>query len=146
MMEGFQFIISLTGLSRLNIRQDGWRELQDLLTKLVSLCRISHSCTFIPQEVIQGSGGGVNFIFILGIFRYISNKMQHYTVYLFLENCSTYFEWYFHPSSGTHTTVFTASGNCQTVTATCRYRGLFQLFHNREANICKFRGEKQVNG
>ena len=38
-------------------------------------------------------------------------------------NCSTCFGWYLHPSSGTHTTVFTASGICQTVTATCRYSG-----------------------
>jgi hypothetical protein len=38
-------------------------------------------------------------------------------------NCSTCFEWYFHPSSGAHTTVSTASGVCHTVTATCRYRG-----------------------
>jgi hypothetical protein len=38
-------------------------------------------------------------------------------------NCSTCFGWYFHPSSGAHTTVSTASGICHTVTATCRYRG-----------------------
>ena len=38
-------------------------------------------------------------------------------------NCSTCFGWYLHPSSGAHTTVFTASGICQTVTAICRYRG-----------------------
>ena len=38
-------------------------------------------------------------------------------------NCSTCFGWYFHPSSGAHTTVSTASGICQTVTAICRYRG-----------------------
>ena len=48
--------------------------------------------------------------------------MQLYTVYLFLENCSTCFGWYIHPSSGAHTTVSTASGTCQTVTATYRYR------------------------
>ena len=56
-------------------------------------------------------------------FRYIriSNKMQRYTAYLFLENCSTRFGWYLHPSSGAHTTVFTVSGTCQTVTATCRH-------------------------
>ena len=35
MMEGFRFVISLTGISRLNIGQDGWRELHDLPTKLV---------------------------------------------------------------------------------------------------------------
>jgi hypothetical protein len=38
-------------------------------------------------------------------------------------NCSTCFGWYFHPSSGAHTTVSTASGFCYTVTAICRYRG-----------------------
>jgi hypothetical protein len=38
-------------------------------------------------------------------------------------NCPTYFGWYFHPSSGTHTTVSTASGICHAVTAICRYRG-----------------------
>ena len=38
-------------------------------------------------------------------------------------NCSTCFGWYLHPSSGAHTTVSTASGICQTDTATCRYSG-----------------------
>jgi len=36
-------------------------------------------------------------------------------------NCSTYFEWYLHPSSGAHTS--TAFGICHTITATCRYLG-----------------------
>ena len=34
------------------------------------------------------------------------------TIYLFLENCSTRFGWYFHPSSGAHITVFTVSSTC----------------------------------
>jgi hypothetical protein len=38
-------------------------------------------------------------------------------------NCSTYFGWYFHTSSGAHKTVSTASGICHIVTAICRYRG-----------------------
>jgi hypothetical protein len=38
-------------------------------------------------------------------------------------NCSTCFGWYFHTSSGAHSTVSTASGICHTVTAICRYRG-----------------------
>jgi hypothetical protein len=38
-------------------------------------------------------------------------------------NCSTCFGWYFHPSSGAHTTVSTALGICHTITAICRYRG-----------------------
>jgi len=36
-------------------------------------------------------------------------------------NCSTCFGWYFHPSSGAHTTGCTAPDICHTVTATCRY-------------------------
>jgi hypothetical protein len=101
---------------------------------------------------------------IVSIFQYISNKMQSYTVYLYLEtalhissvtsthhqermqqylqhlvfvtplllpaaiaagnsSCSTCFRWYFHPSSGVHATVSTASGICHTVLATCRYSG-----------------------
>ena len=35
-------------------------------------------------------------------------------------NCSTCFGWYLHPSSGAYTAVSTASGTCQTLTATCR--------------------------
>ena len=38
-------------------------------------------------------------------------------------NCSICFGRYLHPSSGAHTTVSAASGTCQTVIATCRYRG-----------------------
>jgi hypothetical protein len=38
-------------------------------------------------------------------------------------NCSACFGWYFHPSSGAHTTVPTAYGICHTITAICRYRG-----------------------
>jgi hypothetical protein len=39
-------------------------------------------------------------------------------------NCPTCFGWYFHPSSGAHTAVSTASGICHnTDTAICRYRG-----------------------
>ena len=45
-------------------------------------------------------------------FCYISNKMQLYTVHLFLENCFTCFGWDPQPSSGAHTTVFTVYGNC----------------------------------
>jgi hypothetical protein len=59
---------------------------------------------------------------IASIFQYISNKMQRYTGYLYLET-STCFGWYFHPSSGAHTPVSTASVICRTVTAICRYRG-----------------------
>jgi len=38
-------------------------------------------------------------------------------------NRSTCFGWYLHPSSGAHTAVSTAFDTCQTVIATCRYRG-----------------------
>ena len=38
----------------------------------------------------------------------------------YLETALHFFGWYNHPSSGAQTTVSTASGICQTVTATCR--------------------------
>jgi hypothetical protein len=37
------------------------------------------------------------------------------TQYIVSGNCSTCFGWYFHPSSGAHTTLSTASGICRTV-------------------------------
>jgi len=59
---------------------------------------------------------------IVSIFQYISNKIQRYTVYLYLETA-------LHVSGGTSThhqerkQLSTTSGICQTVTATCRYSG-----------------------
>ena len=57
-------------------------------------------------------------------------------------NCSTCFGWYFHPSSGAHTTVSTASGICHTVTATCRYRG--RVRNRRECAVGGVRTFKPV--
>jgi hypothetical protein len=59
----------------------------------------------------------LNFIYF--IFQYISNKMQTLHSLFISGNCSTCFGWYFHPSSGAHTTVSTACGISQTVTAIC---------------------------
>ena len=42
-------------------------------------------------------------------------------------NCSTCIGWYLHPSSGAHTTVYTASGTCQTVTATQQRFDKYQI-------------------
>jgi hypothetical protein len=59
---------------------------------------------------------------IVSIFQYISNKMQRYTVYLYLETAV-------HISGGTSThhqesiQLSRASGICHTVTAVCCYRG-----------------------
>jgi hypothetical protein len=59
---------------------------------------------------------------IVSIFQYISNKMQRYTVYLYMDTA-------LHVSGGTSThhkeriQLSTASGICHTVTAICRYRG-----------------------
>jgi len=50
------------------------------------------------------------------------------TQFILFGNCSKCFGWYHHPSSGTQTTVSTASGICQTVTATCRYSCLRSLW------------------
>src|SRR5215475_10377191 len=56
------------------------------------------------------------------IYSYIQQDAKLHSLFI-SGNCSTCFGWYFHPSSGAHTTVSTASGNCHTVTAICRYRG-----------------------
>jgi len=59
---------------------------------------------------------------IISIFQYISNKMQRYRVYLYLETA-------LHVSGDTFThhqeriELSTASGICHTVTAICHYRG-----------------------
>jgi len=49
-------------------------------------------------------------------------------------NCSTYFRWYLHPSSGAHTTVSTVSDTCQTVNCylqlSWRSWNSFQLLHD----------------
>ena len=60
---------------------------------------------------------------IVRIFQYISNKMQLYTVYLYLETALYVSGGTLHPLSGAHTTVSTASGICHNVTTTSRYRG-----------------------
>src|SRR5215475_13601018 len=56
------------------------------------------------------------------IYVYIQQDATLHSLFISV-NCSTYFGWYFHPSSGVHTTVSTASSICHTVTAICRYRG-----------------------
>jgi hypothetical protein len=59
---------------------------------------------------------------IADIFPSITNKLQRYTIYLFLWNALNI-------SGGTSAhhqelkTVYTASGTCQTFTVACRYRG-----------------------
>ena len=56
------------------------------------------------------------------IYSYIQQEAKLNSFFI-SGNCSTCFGWYFHPSSGVHTTVSTASGICHTVTAICPYRG-----------------------
>jgi hypothetical protein len=56
------------------------------------------------------------------IYSFIQQDVTSHSLFI-SGNCSTCFGWYFHPSSGAHTTVSTASGICHNVTAICRYRG-----------------------
>ena len=53
------------------------------------------------------------------------------TQFILSGNCSTCFGWYHHPLSGAQTTVSTASDNCHTVTATCRYICILALVIQR---------------
>jgi hypothetical protein len=48
----------------------------------------------------------------------------------YLENCSTCFGWYLHPSSGAHTSVSTAFVICHTVTATGRHSRYMYSTHS----------------
>jgi hypothetical protein len=54
--------------------------------------------------------------------KYIQQDATLHTLFIY-GNCSTCFGWYFHPSSGEHTTVSTASGIFHPVTAIWRYSG-----------------------
>jgi hypothetical protein len=56
------------------------------------------------------------------IYSYIQQDATSHILFI-SGNCCTCFVSYFHPSSGAHTTVSTASGICHTVTAICRNRG-----------------------
>jgi hypothetical protein len=56
------------------------------------------------------------------IYVYIQQYVTLHSLFV-SGNCSKCFGWYFHPSSGAHTTVSTASGICHTFTAIGRYRG-----------------------
>jgi hypothetical protein len=47
-------------------------------------------------------------------WRYIQQDATLHSLFM-SGNCSTYFGWYLHPSSGAHTTVSTESGICHTV-------------------------------
>jgi len=58
------------------------------------------------------------------ILTYIQQDVTLHSLFI-SGNCSACFGWYFHPSSGVHTTVSTASGICYTVTATgCCHGGV----------------------
>jgi hypothetical protein len=59
------------------------------------------------------------------------------TQFILYGNCSTCFGWYHHPSSGAQTTVSTASGICQIVTAICRYRRkIWNWFECAVGGVC----------
>jgi hypothetical protein len=57
------------------------------------------------------------------------------TYFILSGNCCTCFGWYHHPSSGAHTPVFTASGICHTVTATCHYRCKSPATHLSQSHL-----------
>jgi hypothetical protein len=70
---------------------------------------------FLFHELYPGKLGKL-------IFQYIYTTRCNVTQSILSRNCSACSGWYFHLSSGAHTTVSTASGICHTVTATCRYQ------------------------
>jgi hypothetical protein len=84
------------------IQTDG-RGNKTSLTLMLLMWRIGWAPNSIPIYSYIQQDATLNILFISG-------------------NSSTYFGWYFHPSSGAHRTVSTESGICHTVTAICRYR------------------------
>jgi hypothetical protein len=84
-----------------------------------------HSTTYKPCTLVRTSThvlrmrGKEHYIRFSNIFPTRCNVTQ----FILSGNCSTCVVWYLHPSSGAHTTVFTASVICHTVTAKCSYRG-----------------------
>jgi hypothetical protein len=73
-------------------------------------CSTCFGCYFHPPSGAQ-------------IYSNIYPTRCNVTQFILSGNCSTCFGCYFHSSSGAQTTVSTASGICQTVTATCRHSG-----------------------
>jgi drug/metabolite transporter (DMT)-like permease len=77
----------------------------DTLTFILLMCRIGRAPNNNP------------------IYSYIQQEATLHSL-LISGNCCTCFGWFFHTSSGAHTTVSTAAGICRnTVTVICRYRG-----------------------
>ena len=102
---------------------------------------VRHIETLNPYPLMWRIGWALNSI---PIYSYIQQDATLHSLFI-SGNCSTCFGWYFHPSSGAHTTVSTASGICHTVTAICRYRGrvgtgLSVLWVAYADSVCKTRG------
>jgi hypothetical protein len=70
-----------------------WQGRITLLTFSLLMCRIGRA----PNSIL--------------IYSYIQQDATLHSLCI-SGNCSTYFGWYFHPSSGAHTAVSTASGIC----------------------------------
>ena len=97
---------------------------------LILLWLLTHAkplkhCRCSPSNSVKCSF--IEYLIVLSSLEYIQIYIQQDATLhsLFISgNCSTCFGWYLHPSSGAHTTVYTASGVRHTVTATCRYNGV----------------------
>jgi hypothetical protein len=86
------------------------RNEKSTLTLILLMWRIGWAPNSIPIYVYIQQDATLHSLFISG-------------------NSFTCFGWYFHPSSGAHTTVSTASGICHTVTAICRCRGIIEYWN-----------------
>ena len=90
------------------------------VSPLCSLSCITAVTVIRPTTIFSSNSSYGNSVSLIPIYAQQDETLHS----LFISgNCSTCFGWYLHPLSGAHTTVSRASGTCQTVTATCRYRG-----------------------
>jgi hypothetical protein len=79
------------------------------------------------------------------VYSYIQQDATSHSLFI-SGNCSTCVGWYFHPSSGAHTTVATASVICHTATAICRYRGVRHPQHTQTGSISSTIAADSSNG
>jgi hypothetical protein len=87
-------------------------------TKCVPSVCIAFKLYFEPRGGKKKKG---KFELHLRIPIYIQQKSK--LQFVIFGDCYACFGWYFHPTSGAHTTISTTSGICHTVTAICSYRG-----------------------
>jgi len=89
------------------------RNVTSRVHKLYNECL--HTRNMLSKFNVYGSVHRKNISIYIYIYIYIYPTRCNVTQFIVSGNCSTYFGWYHHPSSGAQTTVSTGSGICHTL-------------------------------